>query len=66
MTTSDTTPYEILGVLKNVGYVKLGRVCRRKIHQHLENNISDIKFRHICRACVTLSDFDKRDRYNSP
>ncbi len=65
MSTLDKTPYEILDVPEDIDDDKLCKVYRTKIHEHLENKISAINYRHICRAYETLSDFDKRKRYDS-
>jgi ankyrin repeat protein len=65
MAKSDKTPYQILDVSKNISYGDLRTVYRTKIHEHLQNKISVVDFRHICRAYETLSDFNKRGRYNS-
>jgi ankyrin repeat protein len=65
MTSTEPTPYQILDVPENIDYVKLRTVYRTKIHEHKEKKISAIKFRRICRAYETLSDFGKRKHYNA-
>ncbi|CAF1303797.1 unnamed protein product [Rotaria sp. Silwood1] len=65
MATPDTTPYTLLDVPEDIDYVKLRTVYRKKIHEHLQKKISAINFRRICRAYETLSDFDKRNLYDS-
>ncbi|CAF1170144.1 unnamed protein product [Rotaria magnacalcarata] len=65
MATSDRTPYQILEVSEDIDYVKLRRVYREKIHDHLKKKISAINFRRICRAYETLSDFEKRRLYDA-
>ena len=61
----DKTPYEILGLPEDINCVALRRVYRTKIHEYLENKISAVNFRQICRAYETLSDFGKRRHYDS-
>jgi ankyrin repeat protein len=65
MANTDKTPYDILGVPEDMSYVELRRVYWTKIHEHKQNKISPINFRRICRAYETVSDFDKRGRYDS-
>ena len=65
MDITDQTPYEIVGVSSDVSYVELRRIYRIKIHQYKKKQIDPIEFRRICRAYETLSDFDKRKRYDS-
>jgi len=65
MATLYKTPYEILYVPEDIDYDKLCEAYRTKIHEHLQKKISAINYRHICRAYETLSDFDKRKRYDS-
>ena len=65
MANRDMTPYEILGVPQNIDYMELRKVYRTKIHEYLERKMSAVTFRHVCRAYETLSDFDKRNHYNS-
>ncbi|CAF1471735.1 unnamed protein product [Adineta steineri] len=65
MASVDKSPYEILDVPQDINYVKLRGVYRTKIHEHKQKKISAINFRRICRAYETLSDFDKRKRYDS-
>lgn len=65
MASADPTPYQILGVRGDIDYVPLRVIYRTKIHEHLQNKISAIKFRRICRAYETLSIFDKRKHYDS-
>jgi curved DNA-binding protein CbpA len=65
MATSNRALYEILGVPDKIGYEALRNVYRTKIHEHLQEKIPPMNFRRICRAYETLSDFDKRQRYDS-
>ena len=65
MSTSAKTPYEILGVARNSTNHQLLVVYRTKIHEHLQNKISPLNFRLICRAHETLSDYTKRKQYDS-
>jgi ankyrin repeat protein len=65
MANTDKTPYDILGVPKDMSYGELRTVYRTKIHEHKQNKISPINFRRICRAYETVSDFDKRGHYDS-
>ncbi|CAF3977540.1 unnamed protein product [Rotaria sordida] len=65
MATSDRTPYQILDVSEDIDYVTLRKAYRKKIHKHLQKKISAVNFRRICRAYETLSDFDKRNLYDS-
>lgn len=65
MAASKKTPYELLNVPEDIQYVKLRRIYRDIIHKHKRNEISADDFRCLVRAYETLSDFDKRDRYNS-
>jgi ankyrin repeat protein len=66
MASSELTPYQILDVLDEaIDYVELRGIYRTKIHEHKQKKISAIKFRRICRAYETLSDYDKRKRYDS-
>ena len=65
MATSTKTPYEILGVSENTRGYDLRVIYRTKIHEHLQNKISPIDFRLICRAQETLSDYNKRKQYDS-
>jgi ankyrin repeat protein len=64
MTTSDLTPYEILDVPEDIDFVSLRAIYRTKIHEYKQKKISAIKFRRICRAYETLSDDEKRKRYD--
>ena len=65
MEDRDKTPYEILDVSTNIGYVELRNVYRTKIHQYKQKKINPVEFRRICRAYETISDYDKRKRYDS-
>jgi ankyrin repeat protein len=65
MVTSGKTPYALLGVPEDIDYVKLRTFYRQIIHDHKQNKISADDFRCKVRAYETLSDFDKRNRYNS-
>jgi ankyrin repeat protein len=65
MANANKNPYDILGVPEDKSYPELRIVYRTKIHEHKQNKISAINFRRICRAYETLSDFDKRARYDS-
>ena len=65
-TNSPKSPYEILDVPKTVNYVELRRIYRDFIHQHKQGKLSANDFRLKVRAYETLSDFDKRKKYDSP
>ena len=58
------TPYEILGVSKTIKFSELRRIFRTKILEHKQKKISAIDFRRMCRAYETLSDYEKRNRYD--
>ena len=64
MATAEKTPYAILGVSEDIEYFELRVAYQTKIHEHLQNKISAINFRRICRAYETLSDFKKREQYD--
>jgi ankyrin repeat protein len=64
MAASDLTPYRILDVSNDIDFVTLREIYRTKIHEYKQKKISAIKFRRICRAYETLSDYDKRKRYD--
>ena len=65
MAASKQTPYEILGVPENIHFVKLRPVYRKIIHDHKQNRISADDFRLKVRSYETLSDYDKRQRYDT-
>lgn len=65
-TDSPKSPYEILEVTEDVHYVKLRHIYRDIIHQHKQGKVSANDFRLKVRAYETLSDFDKRKKYDSP
>ena len=65
MGASGTSPYTLLNVAEDIQYVKLRGIYRDLIHQHKQGKITDIDFRSKVRAYETLSDFDKRKRYDS-
>jgi ankyrin repeat protein len=65
MATLDKTPYQILGIPETIDYVELRIVYRTKILEHKQKKISPSNFRYICRAYETLSDFEKRKRYDT-
>ncbi|CAF0937556.1 unnamed protein product [Rotaria sordida] len=66
------TPYDILEVTKENNDYQLRVAYRQKIHQFkadqlkppANRTINDKQFQQICRAYETLSDYDKRKRYN--
>ncbi|CAF4881177.1 unnamed protein product, partial [Rotaria socialis] len=64
-TVQRKSPYEILGVSKDISYSKLRIIYRKKIHEHLQKKISVTDFRLICRAYETLSDSTKRKLYDN-
>ncbi|CAF4633519.1 unnamed protein product [Rotaria socialis] len=64
-TVQRKSPYEILGVSKDISYSKLRIIYRKKIHEHLQNKISVTDFRLICRAYEILSDSTKRKLYDT-
>ncbi|CAF2502916.1 unnamed protein product [Rotaria sp. Silwood2] len=72
MASSAATPYSILGADKTSGDFQLRKLYRELIHQFKadrqkpseKRTISTEKFRKICRAYETLSDHDKRKRYD--
>ena len=72
MAAKTVTPYDILGVTKQSNYYELRVAYRKKIHQYnadrvqppANRTISDQQFQQICRAYETLSDGDKRKRYD--
>ncbi|CAF1581065.1 unnamed protein product [Rotaria magnacalcarata] len=59
------TPYKILEVPENINFVALRGCYRRIIHQYKQNQISAEEFRLKVRAYETLSDYDKRKKYDS-
>ena len=59
------TPYEILDVPETIQYGKLRQIFRTKILEYKQKKFSAINFRRMCRAYETLSDFDKRNLYDS-
>ncbi|CAF4878847.1 unnamed protein product [Rotaria sp. Silwood1] len=65
MEKSNKTPYEILRVSQNIDYVKLRIYYRQIIHDYKQNKISAEEFRSKIRAYETLSDYDKRKKYDS-
>lgn len=65
MTTSHETPYKILGVAVDIDYVTLRTVYRQAIHDCKQGKISDEDFRQKIRAYETLSDFEKRNLYDT-
>ena len=65
MATLKKTPYELLDVPVDIHYVKLRTIYRTLIHKHKRKEISEEDFRSIVRAYETLSDYDKRKRYDS-
>jgi ankyrin repeat protein len=72
MAASTSTPYELLGIKSSDNDLQLRLAYRARIHEFKEdrlkgsNNrkITTDKFRLICRAYETLSDYDKRKRYD--
>ena len=65
MAALSKTPYEILGVPENIHHVRLRTYYRQIIHDHKQNKIPPEEFRNKVRAYETLSDFDKRQEYDS-
>ncbi|CAF1276546.1 unnamed protein product [Rotaria sp. Silwood1] len=73
MLSSTSTPYDILGAKKTDNNYNLRVAYRARIHEYnqdrLKNprsrNITAEKFRLICRAYETLSDHDKRKKYDN-
>ena len=65
MANSGRTPYEILGVETDINYVALRPIYRTAIHDYKSGKITARDFRCKVRAYETLSDFEKRKRYDS-
>ncbi|CAF0883519.1 unnamed protein product [Rotaria sordida] len=72
MASSAITPYSILGVAETSNDLQLRNAYLKLIHQFkadrqkssANRTITAEQFRKICRAYETLSDHDKRKRYN--
>ncbi|CAF2522609.1 unnamed protein product [Rotaria sp. Silwood2] len=65
MATSSKTPYQVLEVPENIDYVNLRTYYRKIIHDYKKNKITDEEFQSKIRAYETLSDYDKRKKYDS-
>ena len=72
MATATITPYDILGAVETNNDFELRVAFRKKIHQYkadrlkppANRTINDQKFQQICRAYETLSDREKRKKYD--
>ena len=72
MAANTFTPYDILGVTKQSNDYMLRVAYREKVHQYntdrlqppANRTINDQAFQQICLAYETLSDHDKRKRYD--
>lgn len=64
-TTLNRTPYEILEVPETISYPDLRRSFRDIIHKYSKNQISAEEYRLKIRAYETLSDYEKRAKYDS-
>ncbi|CAF4894223.1 unnamed protein product [Rotaria sp. Silwood1] len=72
MAVVTSTPYNILGIKNDANDYHIRVAYREKIHQYKNDRLQHPKnrkitaenFRLICRAYETLSDHDKRKRYN--
>lgn len=65
MANTGKTPYEILGVANDIKYAAIRPIYRTAIHECKSGKISARDFRWKVRAYETLSDFAKRDLYDS-
>ncbi|CAF3673449.1 unnamed protein product [Rotaria sp. Silwood1] len=72
MRASTLTPYDILGAKRNHNDYNLRLAFRAKIHEYTQDRLKTTgdrqitaeQFQLICRAYETLSDHDKRKKYN--